>query len=163
MGIDATRKWPAEGFTRPWPADAYHAPGREVQSRPDLALSENRLNFQPSTTARLPGGHLPARPPGHKQTIAITHSPASVRAKNRPCHRPPPAPSLRHLPRATSWIYPTQKFPSCFCANLCMARRGRVGAHRGGKLLIQQVISLKTSTCYGAPIAPVFSIPGNQM
>jgi 4-hydroxy-3-polyprenylbenzoate decarboxylase len=20
MGIDATRKWPAEGFTRPWPA-----------------------------------------------------------------------------------------------------------------------------------------------
>jgi 4-hydroxy-3-polyprenylbenzoate decarboxylase len=21
MGIDATRKWPAEGFTRPWPKE----------------------------------------------------------------------------------------------------------------------------------------------
>jgi 4-hydroxy-3-polyprenylbenzoate decarboxylase len=31
MGIDATRKWPSEGFTRPWPDEIRMS--REVQER----------------------------------------------------------------------------------------------------------------------------------
>jgi 4-hydroxy-3-polyprenylbenzoate decarboxylase len=33
MGIDATRKWPGEGFTRPWPGVIEMAP--EVKCRVD--------------------------------------------------------------------------------------------------------------------------------
>jgi 4-hydroxy-3-polyprenylbenzoate decarboxylase len=33
MGIDATRKWPTEGFTRPWPDEIVMDP--EVKKRVD--------------------------------------------------------------------------------------------------------------------------------
>jgi 4-hydroxy-3-polyprenylbenzoate decarboxylase len=34
MGVDATRKWPGEGFTRPWPKVIRMSP--EVQQRVDM-------------------------------------------------------------------------------------------------------------------------------
>ena len=41
MGIDATRKWPAEGFTRPWP-DMLEMP-KEVKQRVDVIWSKLNL------------------------------------------------------------------------------------------------------------------------
>jgi 4-hydroxy-3-polyprenylbenzoate decarboxylase len=38
MGIDATRKWPGEGFSRPWPNEVAMTP--EVKARVDALWPE---------------------------------------------------------------------------------------------------------------------------
>jgi 4-hydroxy-3-polyprenylbenzoate decarboxylase len=38
MGIDATRKWPTEGFSRPWPNEILMSP--EVKARVDRMWKE---------------------------------------------------------------------------------------------------------------------------
>jgi 4-hydroxy-3-polyprenylbenzoate decarboxylase len=41
MGVDATRKWPEEGFTRPWPDEIRMSP--EVRRRVDELWKKARL------------------------------------------------------------------------------------------------------------------------
>jgi 4-hydroxy-3-polyprenylbenzoate decarboxylase len=41
MGVDATRKWPQEGFTRPWPDVIRMTPS--VRERVDLLLKKAGL------------------------------------------------------------------------------------------------------------------------
>ena len=63
MGIDATRKWPGEGFTRPWPGVIAMAP--DVKRRVDAvveACGAGRL------TLRCPPGF--AAPPIHRHKFA---------------------------------------------------------------------------------------------
>ena len=51
MGIDATRKWQAEGFSRPWP---------EMLVMPDAVESTRRQHLEKARPVRLWGCNHPA-------------------------------------------------------------------------------------------------------
>ena len=46
MGIDATKKWPAEGFTRPWPKKI--ATAEQTARRADQLWEKIRKGWKPS-------------------------------------------------------------------------------------------------------------------
>ena len=43
MGIDATRKWPSEGFTRPWPKRIVTSAAGRTEGRSDLGQDSKRM------------------------------------------------------------------------------------------------------------------------
>ena len=49
MGVDATKKWPEEGFTRPWP-DVIRMPD-DVRSARRCAVEESRVTLESTTAA----------------------------------------------------------------------------------------------------------------
>ncbi len=81
MGIDATRKWPAEGFTRPWPPmlkqdPDHHRKGRRhlEKTRHRIALlhhhSRRRDQVERNAVLRAP---LMQRPARNHQHVALAH------------------------------------------------------------------------------------------